>query len=79
MKNIAIIKNRKKEVIETKKFRSYVAVERYIQNKYNNNLFDWKIDEDLIEKKPDKIDKEFGLDVSYALAKIHTIIIEEEN
>lgn len=79
MKNVAIIKNMKGEVMETRKFRSYPEVERYIATKYDNNIYDWMIKKDLVEtNKLDEIDLKFGLEVGYELAKVHTIVIKGE-
>lgn len=75
MKNIAIIKNMKGEIVERKNFRSYPEVERYIAKKYANAIFDWMIDQELVEGKPDAIDLALGLDKGRQWAKVHSIVI----
>lgn len=79
MKNIAIIKNMKNEVIETKSFRSYPEVERYVANKYDNKIFDWTYVKEVVENnKPDEIDLELGLANGVEFANVHTIVIRKE-
>lgn len=79
MKNIAIIKNMKNEVIETKSFRSYPEVERYVANKYDNKIFDWNYVKEVVENnKPDEIDLELGLANGVEFANVHTIVIRKE-
>lgn len=75
MKNIAVIKNMNGEVMETKNFRSYPEVERYIASKYDNKIYDWMIDQELVETKPDAIDLELGLEHGVEFAKVHKIVI----
>ena len=78
MKNVAIIKNMKGEVMETRKFKSYPEVERYIEKKYNNNIFDWNFKEEMIETKADEFWSSMGFEVGNELAKVHTIVIKGE-
>ena len=77
MKNIAIIKNMKGEIMEQKNFASYVAIERHVAEKYDNKIYDWTWKKELVEKRPDKLDKELGLEKGDQFAKVHTIVIRE--
>ena len=78
MKNIAIIKNMKGEIMETRKFRSYPEVERFVAKKYGNRIFDWDISKDLIKVKPGEMELMVGLDYSLEEAKVHRIMIKGE-
>lgn len=78
MKNVAIIKKQNGEVMETRNFKSYPEVERYVEMKYNNEIFDWTFKKGFVEKKPDEFDLEMGLETGSEIAKIHTIVIKGE-
>ena len=63
--------------MEQKNFASYVAIERYVAKKYDNKIFDWNWEQKLVDKRPDKLDKELGLEKGGQFAKVHTIVIRE--
>lgn len=77
MKNIAIIKNMKGEIIEQKNFASYVAIERYVAKKYDNKIYDWNWVEKVVEKRKGDFEKENGIEQGLQFAKVHTIVIRE--
>lgn len=77
MKNIAIIKNMKGEIMEQKNFASYVAIERYVAEKYDNKIFDWNWVEKVVEKRKGDFERENGIETGLQMAKVHTIVIRE--